>query len=112
MHELSIALGIIESIESSIPADTQVKTIRLEIGKLANVLPEALTFSFDVIKKETSLKDAIIEIEIKDVVVKCNQCGTEGTSDPPLIHCSSCGSFDVIVCSGEQLEIKEIEVES
>lgn len=112
MHELSIASCIIEAVESSISPNTQVKTIRLQIGKLSNVLPEALTFSFDVIKEETLLKNAVMEIEVKDVVVKCNQCGNESISDPPLIYCSLCGSFDVIICSGEQLEIIEIEVES
>lgn len=112
MHELSIASSIIESVESSVPPGTQVKVVRLQIGKLSNVLPEALTFSFDIIKEETLLKNAVMEIEMKDVIVKCNQCGNEGVSDPILIHCSLCGSFDVIVCSGEQLEITEIEVES
>jgi len=112
MHELSIASCIIESVENSIPAGSQVKTIRLQIGKLSNVLPEALTFSFDIIKENTPLENAVVEIEIKDVIVKCNQCGKESISDPPLIHCTVCGSFDVLVCSGEQLEITEIEVES
>ncbi|MGB9697285.1 MAG: hydrogenase maturation nickel metallochaperone HypA [Ignavibacteria bacterium] len=112
MHELSIASYIIESVESSIPPGTEVKTIRLQIGKLSNVLPEALTFSFDIIKEETLLKNAVMEIEVKDVIVKCNQCGNESISDPPFIHCSLCGSFDVAVCSGEQLEITEIEIES
>ena len=66
MHEMGIALQIIEIATASIPADAgqvRVEKINLKIGKLAAVVPDSLRFCFDVAVKDTPLDGARLTIE-------------------------------------------------
>ncbi|RME31043.1 MAG: hydrogenase maturation nickel metallochaperone HypA, partial [Candidatus Zixiibacteriota bacterium] len=49
MHELSIAVNIMEAVQQQLPAADQarLKAIGLRIGELTDVVPEALTFGFE-----------------------------------------------------------------
>jgi hydrogenase nickel incorporation protein HypB len=71
MHEMGIALQIIEIATASIPADAgpvRVEKINLKIGKLAAVVPDSLRFCFDVAVKDTPLDGARLAIEELPVV--------------------------------------------
>ena len=51
MHEMGIALQIVEIATASLPPDlgaARVTRVNLKIGKLAAVVPESLRFCFDV----------------------------------------------------------------
>ena len=66
MHEMGIALRIVEIATDALPADlgsARVAKVNIKIGKLAAVVPESLRFCFDVAIKDTPLKDAILVIE-------------------------------------------------
>lgn len=65
MHELSIALGLIDLAvkEASRQGDVKVATLYLRIGRLAGVASEALRFSFDVAAAGTPIANARLEIE-------------------------------------------------
>ena len=56
-----------------------VKTIRLKIGKLTNVLTDSLLFGFEVLTKDTYLEGANLEIEHLPVRIRCEACGEETT---------------------------------
>lgn len=56
MHEMGIALQIVEIATASIPSNSgnvQVARVNLKIGKLAAVVPDSLRFCFDVAVKDT-----------------------------------------------------------
>jgi hydrogenase nickel incorporation protein HypA/HybF len=61
MHELSIANSIVE-ICAGRAGDARVTRVRLEIGQLAAVMPDAVRFCFDVCAKDTVLEGAALEI--------------------------------------------------
>ena len=112
MHELSIAQNIISIIQDYINEDQKntVKTIRLKIGKLSNVLTDSLLFGFEVLTKDTYLEGANLEIEHLPVRIHCEACGEETTIEDFLFLCSVCHSSKVKVLSGYELMVSEIEL--
>ena len=61
MHELSIANGIVELCAERAGGE-RVTRVRLEIGQLSAVLPDAVRFCFDVCAKDTVVEGALLEI--------------------------------------------------
>jgi hydrogenase nickel incorporation protein HypA/HybF len=113
MHEMGIALQIIEIATASIPADAgpvRVEKINLEIGKLAAVVPESLKFCFEVAVKDTPLDGAQLAVEELPVVAKCNDCHTQWTINSPAFKCENCDSGSLEIISGRELDIKSIEI--
>ncbi|MEO1378293.1 MAG: hydrogenase maturation nickel metallochaperone HypA, partial [Cyanobacteria bacterium J06635_10] len=88
----------------------KVRRVLLEIGKLSAIMPDAVQFCFDICSQDTVLEKANLEIiEIPGLAV-CRQCGAEITLEKPFGKCN-CGSTQLDLIAGEELKIKEIEVE-
>ena len=113
MHEMGIALQIVEIAPASLPADlgdARVVAVNLKIGKLAAVVPESLRFCFDVAIKDTPLEGAKLAIEEIPVVAKCKDCNARWTIDEPVFVCKTCQSGSLEILSGRELDIESIEV--
>ena len=113
MHEMGIALQIVEIATASLPADMgggRVAAVNLKIGKLAAVVPESLRFCFDVAIKDTALAGAKLAIEEIPIVAKCNDCDAQWTIDEPVFVCTNCKSGSLEILSGRELDIESIEV--
>ncbi len=112
MHELSVAQNIISIIQEHINEDQKntVKTVRVKIGKLANILTDSLIFGFEVLTKGTYLEGVNLEIEHLPVRIRCEACGEETTIENFLFLCAVCHSPKVKVLSGYELMISEIEL--
>jgi hydrogenase nickel incorporation protein HypA/HybF len=110
MHELSIVTGVVEICEQH-AAGRRVLAVTLAIGDLSGVVPEALEFCFEAATKETLLDGARLEIERIAATGFCAACGevsvVEGFIDP----CPRCGGFPLEMRSGEEMRVKELEVE-
>lgn len=114
MHEMGIAMQVIEIATASIPADmkdARVEAVNLKVGKLASVVPESLRFCFQVASQETPLEGALLNIEEIPVTARCKDCHHEWNIYSPVFLCESCGSGAVDVISGQELEIISIEIE-
>lgn len=113
MHEMGIALQIIDIATASIPPDlkdARIEKVNLKIGKLAAVVPESLRFCFDVAVKDTPLEGAGLFIEELPVVARCQDCDTRWTIDGPAFSCESCKSGNLDIISGRELDIESIEI--
>ena len=113
MHEMGIAMEIIEIAEASIPAGmdaVQVESVNLRIGKLSAIVPESLTFCFGVAIKETRLEGAKLNIEQVPVVAMCKDCNNRWTIDQPAFTCPKCKSSSIELISGKELDIVSIEI--
>lgn len=113
MHELSLCEGILEILENSAASQgfERVKTVWLEIGTLAGVEQSALRFHFDIVTRGT-LADAA-ELKIIDLPAEawCIQCSKQVTVNQRYDACSNCGSYQLQINCGEEMRIKELEVE-
>jgi len=107
MHELSVAHAIVSTVVEALPEDApRVLEVRVRIGVLSGIVPEALTFAYDVAAHGTRLADAALHIERAPVVVYCPTCEAEmllaGTND---FHCPACGTPSNDVRDGKDMEI-------
>ena len=113
MHELSIAQNIVEIVGDCLTANGggKLKSVKLRIGELVGVVPDSLDFCFTAITKGTPLEDAQLEIERTGITARCAECGMDSAVDGLLFRCAACGSVDLKVISGNELQVVEIEVE-
>jgi hydrogenase nickel incorporation protein HypA/HybF len=109
MHELGITQNIVEIVADH-AQKSKVYKVTLEIGKLSAIMPDAVRFCFDSCCKNTVLEGATLEIIEIPGLARCRQCGAEFTLEQPFGICS-CGSIELDLISGEELKIKEMEIE-
>ena len=114
MHEMGIAMEIVDIAKASIPADMQgarVQRVNLQVGKLSAIVADSLRFCFDLVVKGTSLEGAELAIEEVPVVARCRDCQTQWTVTEPVFTCQSCQGGAIDILSGRELDIKSIEIE-
>ena len=109
MHELGITQNII-AIVSEHAQGKKVQRVLLEIGKLSAIMPDAVRFCFDICAKGTIVEGATLEIWEIPGMARCRQCGATIPLEKPFGVCE-CGSVQLDLITGEELKIKEIEVE-
>jgi hydrogenase nickel incorporation protein HypA/HybF len=65
MHELSIAISLVETICDELPrlGDVRVRSVRVRVGALSGVVPDALTFAFDVASDGSRIAGTRLEID-------------------------------------------------
>ena len=113
MHEMSLAEGIVQLVEDAARDDgsTKVKAVWLEIGRLAAVEKEALRFCFDAVTRDTIAEGARLEIIEMPGRGWCMKC--EGNVAVSALYepCPVCGSYQIQVTGGNEMRVKEFEVE-
>jgi len=114
VHELSIALSIVEGAEEEIlrQGGGRVCAVYLKLGPLSGVVKEALLFSYDLACKGTSLEDSNLIIEDIPIRLDCERCGRERDAvSIQCLQCAECGSPGQVV-SGTELEMFALEVQT
>ena len=114
MHELSIAMSIIELVqeESAKRGGVPVTAVHLKLGELAGVEKEALLGSFEMACEDTPLKGARLIVEDIPVRVVCRKCNARRPiSSVQLFCCAECGTPSAEVVQGRELEVVALEVE-
>lgn len=108
MHELALMRSLVDTVEARRP-EGRVVVVRLEVGRLSCVLPDALRFCFDLCARGSVLEGAELEIAEIQGRASCRTCGREGPIEPPVPLCP-CGSSDLDILAGSELRLKELEV--
>ena len=113
MHEMSLCEGVLRIIEeqAAVQNFSQVKTVFLEVGALAGVELDALRFGFDVVIKDSIADKARLEILEIPGRAWCMQCMKNVAVQQRYDACPDCGGFQLQVNGGEEMRIKELEVE-
>lgn len=112
MHEMSICEGILQVIEDQAVRQkfTEVKRVRLEIGPLAGVERDALFFSYDVVSRGSIAEGSKLEVIELPVKGWCMPCGKPVDVQQRYDACPDCGSYQVEITGGDELRIKDMEV--
>ena len=103
-------LQILEQ-QSRAQAYERVKTVRLEIGELAQVELEALRFGFEVVARGTLAEGARLEIDDVQGEAWCLRCRRSVRLRERFECCAECGGFELQITRGEEFRVKELEVE-
>lgn len=109
MHELGITQNIV-GIVSEHARGRPVKRVVLEVGALAGVMTDAIAFCFDVVAKGTALEGARLDIRRIEARAACRSCDAEFVQDTLFSACG-CGSRNFERLSGEELNVKEYELD-
>lgn len=107
MHELAIAESVVSSVLER--TDGHISVVRLRVGRLAGVVPDALMFCFELATSGTTLEGARLEIEDQQGRARCRTCDDEFVLEDAFLLCA-CGSADVEVLSGRDLSLVSVEV--
>ena len=113
MHELSImdsALNLaLDQAEKA--GATRVHLIRLRIGMLSGVVPEALQFAFEALVPGTAAEGAALDIENVPARFWCSACTSEFQSDDFLAECPGCHRPSGDLRAGREMELASMEIE-
>ena len=112
MHEVAIAQEIIEIVKGYLPKtnNVSVKSIKVDLGDFSNIMPDALKFGFEVLIQDSELKGALLELNHIPLKIRCNSCGTESELEEPFFYCPKCSSGSVVIITGTEMRVVEIEL--
>lgn len=112
MHELSIALSMIEQIESVAAKHSgRVRSAQVKIGVLSGVDCEALRFAWEIARAGTPLAGAALEIESVPLLVRCPVCGETHAAEIQSIACPRCITPEQQILAGRELQLASLEME-
>jgi hydrogenase nickel incorporation protein HypA/HybF len=113
MHEMSLTVGIIRVLEQQATAQgyARVKTVWLEIGELAPVDPDALRFCFEAVRHGTLAAAATLEVIRPPGQAYCSVCAKPVHVRQRYDDCPECGGSILKIVGGDEMRIKELEVE-
>ena len=113
MHELSIAMGIVDAaLDESQRRGVQVSAVHLRLGALSGVVKDALMFSYEVACQDTPLQGSQLIVEDVPVIVFCAHCQAERElKSVQLFACPECGAATMDIRQGKELEVFAIEVQ-
>jgi hydrogenase nickel incorporation protein HypA/HybF len=112
MHELSIANSIVETLTRELAGEPgRVRAVRVDVGVLSGVVPDALRFAWDLACEGTRLDGAGLEIREIPLMVHCESCEADRTL-PGIdrLRCPVCGEATPVIVAGKELNLREVEM--
>jgi hydrogenase nickel incorporation protein HypA/HybF len=113
MHEVSLCRGMVGLIEDERRRQgfAKVRKIVLEIGMLGHVEPEAMLFCFEAVSRGTVAEGARLVVERVAGAGWCDDCRATVPLAERFAACPFCGGHDVRMTAGDELRVRELEVE-
>ena len=113
MHELSIALSILDVVEEEVErrGNVHVEAIHLKLGPLAGVVKEALVSAFELASEQTDFAQCALVIEDIPISIYCSQCNAERpVRCMQSFYCVDCGAPSSQVVRGRELQVSALEL--
>jgi len=113
MHELSIALSIIDGVEETMATrpGERVAAVHIRLGPLSGVVGEALAAAYDLAVAGTDCEGSRLFIEDVPIRVYCANCaGEQPAVSLQRMACAACGTPSGDVRAGSELEVYALEL--
>jgi len=113
MHELSIAVNIVEIAEDSArnANASNITAIELDIGTQSGVVLEALDLAMKSAVKNSMLENAEIRVNSIPAKARCADCGHVFLIEEIYQECPQCANPFCDVIEGKELRVKKIIAE-
>ncbi|MYR44572.1 hydrogenase maturation nickel metallochaperone HypA [Streptomyces sp. SID5910] len=111
MHEMSVALAVVDQVAEAAQARSArgVRRVCLDVGELAGVVSDSLTFCFGLACAGTVLEGAELVARTVPGRASCAPCGrTWDTGMPPDLLCAGCRGAATELLAGRELRITEV----
>ena len=115
MHELSIAQGLCAQLGALAREHgaSRIHRVELDVGALSNVVPSLLRQAFEVLQESIDLiTQAELVIHEIPLVVACAECKKDHELKEFVFQCPDCGSTRLDVKQGEDLLLRQVELET
>jgi len=111
MHEASIMQNVFDLACARLEQETAtwIVRLRLRVGALAGVVPDALRFAFEAMKTETVAANATLEIESVPARLACRNCSRKYEPKAFPAACPDCGNWAADVLQGQELDLVLVE---
>jgi hydrogenase nickel incorporation protein HypA/HybF len=113
MHEMSLALSIIEQIREAAATEgaTRILEVEIEVGRLAGVLADSLRFCLEAAAPAGGLGGTVFHLVEIQAAGSCHACGAAFAADAIHACCPACGSDNVSLSGGRELKIRSFTIE-
>lgn len=113
MHEMALSESVIEIIDDAARRQgfARVTVVVLEIGALSHVEPQAMQFCFEAVSRDSRAAGARLEIIRTPGRGWCLDCAATVALSERFGPCPTCGAHHVQMTAGDELRVKELEVE-
>ena len=114
MHELGVVKHVMKTLEDVAKENDvdKILSVTLQIGEVSGIINEQLTDCWQWYSDKTDLfKGSRLKIETMPAVTFCESCKKEYETVKYGRICPYCGSPETYLVTGNQFEIKEIDVE-
>jgi hydrogenase nickel incorporation protein HypA/HybF len=113
MHEMSIAQSLVSILqeEMSRHGARGLRSVRLNIGEMSAIVPESLSFCFEIIVQGTPLEGAKLLMDRVALKGYCPQCEETFDIKDFVFICPTCGGTTIETIQGQELSVVEMEVE-
>lgn len=112
MHEVGIIQEAVrmalETAKSS--GASRVHRVRLRVGAMSGVVPDALRFGFDLVCRDTMAEGATLEIEAVPAACWCGACQAEFECEDFVNECPKCHALSGELRRGRELELTSVEM--
>ena len=108
MHELGLCEAIVGAIEKR-AGERPVARVRVRVGRLHHVHPEAFEQSFAVAAMGSVAHEAEADLVLLPVRSACGGCAREFESEELTLACPHCGGVEIEVTGGDELVLESIE---
>lgn len=112
MHEVSLMEQTVDMAVACAIAQgaEKIHTIKLRIGDLSGVIPEAMQFAFSVVTAGTIAEGATLAIESVPARCYCPTCQQEFEPQDIIYACPNCDQLSTEIRQGKELELAAVEV--
>lgn len=112
MHEVGIMTQALDMAIDAAQKDgaARIVSLKLRIGALSGVVPDALAFAFDLTTQGTMAEGARFEYELTPVRCACPDGCPDFEPAAFIYECPACGAFSSRILQGRELDLVELEV--
>lgn len=107
MHEMSLATSLLAILQDEVGKRNIIKITRIKVvvGEMVNLAPQAFRFAFSSIAVDTPAADAELEIDVRPIKARCYECGETFLVVGYVFCCPCCNSSQLDIISGNELYI-------
>lgn len=112
MHETALMQQLLSVVDRAAreSGEGPVRVVHLRIGEMSGVSVEALRFAFEVLSRGGVAEGAALECERVPLAVRCAACGATSHPDDYVFRCARCGSPEIEIIAGREMEVDYIAV--
>lgn len=112
MHEAGLIHSMLATAEREArrAGGSRIELVRLRVGRLSAVVPEALEHAFEALKAGTMAGSATMEVEYVPGLLFCATCERDFSTDDMIGECPTCGAPSGFVKDGMDVQLVSLEV--